>query len=159
MNGRRKPMAVAALLVALVVLSGCRSAASVVPEDAAVLYEAVENAGVLPDMQKLPPEDVQDYVGIAPDTYTSACAATARDALLADAVMVFAAKDDDSAKTIEARLNDFLSYRRQEMRDYLPEQYAVLQRAVLRRDGLNVALLVTRDIEKLNLAYQAALHR
>lgn len=72
---------------------------------------------------------------------------------------VFAAKDDDSAKTIEARLNDFLSYRRQEMRDYLPEQYAVLQRAVLRRDGLNVALLVTKDIDKLGQAYQAALHR
>ncbi len=161
MNGRRKP-AVLLLIVALALaVTGCQPAAPEVPEvpahSAQTLYDLAVKDADLPDMLIMPPEELADYVGIEPALYASAWAATAADALRADAVMVLVAADTDSAQAIEARLSDYLSYRKTEMRDYLPQQFAVLEQAVLRRDGLHVALFVSPASESMSSAYQAAL--
>jgi hypothetical protein len=43
------------------------------------------------------------------------------------------------------------------MRDYLPEQYALLQDATLAEKNLVIALIVSSDGQKINSAFQKAL--
>lgn len=157
-NGRRSRLGALALLIALsALLAGCGPSG---PADAAApdaLYAAATRGVALPDMAAIDSEELYDYVGIAPDLYTACCARAARDALVVDAVMLFTAADAERAKTIEAILGDYLAYRRAEMRDYLPRQYAVLEHAVLRRDGLRVALIISPEAERMDAAYGRAL--
>ena len=154
MTSGRRNRALCALLLMLVVLTGCGQKTPPALPD---VYQALESAASLPPMTMLDADELSDYIGIDDTLYSSVQAHAAQDALVVDAVMLFTARDEKSAQSIEAQLSDYLDYRKREMRDYLPEQYAVLERAVLRRGGVQVALLISPQVDALVQAYEKAI--
>ncbi len=121
------------------------------------LYDTITRGAALPDMVTLDSASVEDYYGISQEMYTDYVCYAATDGLLADEVMLIRAKDQAVGKQISALLADHLVYRQNEMRDYLPEQYALLQDATLAEKDLVIALIVSSDGQKINSAFQKAL--
>ena len=154
MTSGRRNRALCALLLMLLVLTGCGQKTPPALPD---VYAALESAASLPPMTMLDADELSDYIGIDDTLCSSVQAHAAQDGLVVDAVMLFTARDEKSAQSIEAQLSDYLDYRKREMRDYLPEQYAVLERAVLRRDGVQVALLISPQVDALVQAYEKAI--
>lgn len=76
------------------------------------------------------------------------------DEMLTDEIALVVAKDADAADAIEEKLKTRLERKSDESAGYLPEQYEIAKKGKVLRDGLRVALLVSRDIDNVLKVYE-----
>ena len=87
-------------------------------------------------------EDLADLMGIEAEEYDEFVYLTSADGLSAREVVALRAKDEDAKWDVFEKLNVYLSRRRRETRDYLPDQYEILIRSRVEYSGNTVALIV-----------------
>lgn len=115
----------------------------------APLYAQMLESGVLPDMMALPVNMVADFYGIDPADCTDGLYYISFDNLLADEIVLVDAADADAADRIEKALTARLAMKAQEADDYAPEQYAIIKKCKITRNGLTVAMLVSPEAKAL----------
>lgn len=143
------------LLAALLLLTGCAGPArNQAPADLNAVYQAMEQAGVLPDMVAVPQDMLPDFYGIQPEMFSSAVFMVSADSLLADEVVLIRAKDGASAAKILSLLHARMAAKAEEAQAYSPEQYAVIRRGQVLSKGQDLALIVSPQAEKLLALYR-----
>ena len=88
-------------------------------------------------------DDVKSYAGIVDAS-----------GIRAAEVMLVEAKDADSAERVRAALQTRLDNRRAQMKDYLPEVYATLEKSKVSVSGNYVALICDENQDKILSLYE-----
>lgn len=107
------------------------------------LYQKMLDAEILPEMMEFPESMVLDFYGIDPADYTEAVFYQSFDSMLADEVVLVNAMDDAAADRVEEMLNVRLEAKAEEAKGYSPEQFAIIEKCSVIRDGMNVIMIVS----------------
>jgi len=143
------------LLAIALLLGGCGGRpAPGQPVSLTDVYRQMEEQVGLPLMLEMTPELALDFYGID----TARCAQwvlrLAQDSLTADEVLLIEARDAAAAEEIHGYLQGRMEAKAAEAITYSPEQYAIIRRGHLLRDGLYLALIVSPDAEALLKVYR-----
>lgn len=133
---------IALMLVALT-LSGCQQEKTAEKMASLPLREAVEKA--LTDKDGLvayTADDLTDLMGILPEDYTEALFLMGSDSLSGREIIAVRAKDASSLKKITEALNNYLTQRKQETRNYLPDAYKLQTQTKVETRNLTAVLIV-----------------
>jgi len=125
--------------------------------DLAQLY--TQMADNLPQMIEMEPDMMLDYCGIDTKQCVQAVAATNANGLETDEIWLLEAVDEAAADTLEEMAELRLKMKAEETESYAPDQYAVVQKAQLLREGTYLALIVTPEAAALAEMFQAALEK
>lgn len=130
------------LTLIVLIAAGCQEKS---PEKAAALplREAVEKA--LTDKDGLvayTADDLTDLMGILPEDYTEALFLVGSDSLSGREIIAVRAKDASSLKKMTESLNNYLSQRMEETRNYLPDAYKLQSQAKVESKNLTAVLII-----------------
>lgn len=125
--------------------------------DVAQVMEEMRKAHPIQGSLQLTDTDMLNFYGIDTDTLESYSAEMAADGITANEVVLVKAKDEESAKTVETKLQNRLDARRNEFKNYLPDQYAVVEKSEVKRDGVYVRLIMSPYQDELAELYDSRL--
>ena len=106
------------------------------------------------DSLTLSEADMLDFYGIPAEDMADFAAVTSSMGLTAEEIVLVKAADEVAAQETEAHLKDRLEARKSEFKDYLPDQYDILTKCRVERDGLYVAMILSPQAEELQSLYQ-----
>ena len=109
-----------------------------------VMQEILDNTQ-LPEMMELTDENLADYYGLDAAWYTDAAACINANGYEKEEIVLVHAKTEADVPQIEQCLNTALSNAAEEMRNYLPQQYAMIQNSRVQTKGLYVWLFISED--------------
>ena len=128
-------------LSAFLLLAGCQNAQVNQPD--IPLTEAARQAMADPDAYiPYTADDLYDMIGISPDDYTEAVFFKDKDTLSGREIILVRGKDAQSIPGITKALEQYLSQRKEETRNYLPNAYRLLCDAAVQASGLTVSLII-----------------
>ena len=107
------------------------------------IYTELGNQINLPDMIRLDSDMMFDYCGIQPSKVKQAYVAICEDSLRTDEIWILEATDAAAAEELIQVAQTRLSRKGEESKTYSPEQYAVVQKAVILQNENHVILLVS----------------
>jgi len=140
-NGMKKKFVFLFLLLLTITLAGCQ--ASQGNQADIPLEEAARQAMANPDAYiPYTADDLYDMIGISPDDYTEAVFFKDRDTLSGREIIMVRAKDAAASRSINEALERYLSQRKEETRNYLPNAYRLLCDAAVQASGLTVSLII-----------------
>lgn len=125
--------------------------------DLAALLAEVKAQFSTEDVRELAADDIFNDTGIATDSYTEYFWLAEISGLSSEKAVLYHAKDEETAADIQAKLNTVLQSELAQMKDYNADNYAMLQKAVLKQEGLYVYLLVSPNVNALQEAVSSAL--
>lgn len=105
------------------------------------------------DSLTLSESDMLDFFGIKAEDMAEFAAVTCANGISAQEIVLVKAADEDSAKTVEEKLNNRLDSRAAEAENYLPDQYAIIKECAVQRHGVYVAMIIHPEHEKLEALY------
>ena len=129
-------------------LPGCGKEAPAKP-DLPVIYDKMTAMDGMPEMLLVPANKAEMLFGIAEDDCVTHRTAICADSLRADEIWLIEAKDSAAADRIEALAKMRLEQKASELKNYLPEQYGIVQQGKIIRQGNVVALIVSPAVEDL----------
>lgn len=147
------PLCALALVLAL---CGCGGKAQPEQADFSVqeaMAELTQTASI-DEPLALEEADMLDYFGIPAESMADFAAQTCSNGISAQEIVLVKAADEDSAGTVEEKLQARLDNWKAEMENYLPDQYDILSQCRVQRDGLYVALIVHPEHEALEELYR-----
>lgn len=144
------------LTAALFFWTGCAKSA---PKEAnlASVMETMKQKLTNKQMMDLSSDDLKPNFGIDPKDVKQFAAYVDSTGTKGDEILLFEGTDDGAAGRIEEKLNDRYHQKEIEMKDYLPEEYAVLQKCKVERNGNFTAMIVSPQVEELEQVYHDAL--
>ena len=145
----RKRVVLIALLLALLSLSACSKKQEPPKPDLETLYQSMLKIDGMPDMLRVSADQAEYIFGIMQSDCAGAITAMCADSLQADELWLVDAVDSAAADRIETLAKERLAQKGEETRDYLPDQYLVVQKGKVIRSGDRVCLLVSPQIDKL----------
>lgn len=125
--------------------------------DMAALLETLKGHFTTEDVRELSADDIFNDTGIATDSYTEYFWLAEISGLSSEKAVVYHAKDEATADSIKEKLNTVLQSELAQMKDYNADNYAMLQNAVLKQEGLYIYLLVSPNVNALQEAVSSAL--
>ena len=151
----KKTIAFLLCALMLVSLAACGGeSGNTVSLDVTAAYEKLTQAATLPEMLELDAGLMLDYCGIKEADVTAAKVLICADSLRTDEIWLVQAKDAAAADTIAKLAEKRLTKKGEESITYSPEQYAVVEKAELLRQGNFVALIVSPDVAPLAEAFR-----
>ena len=124
--------------------------------DMQAFYNGLAVEAELEDMVTLSSSTVYNAYGIAPEDYTQGIAALCGDSVRVDEIWLFEAADEEAAVRILAAAQARIEARREEMEDYLPDQYEITRHAVAVREGRYTALFIAASSGKMAQDFRQA---
>lgn len=144
--GRRCLLALWVLV--LLFVPACMSGETASP-DPRELSAAMEEQLSLPELVDMTGEYLEMGVGIQASSYDSAVYYLPADGTLPDEIAIIRAVDSRQADAIQSALEERLAYKEKSAQNYLTENLPVIQRGVIRRDGLTISLIVSEQVEEI----------
>lgn len=142
------------MLVSLAACGGESGSGNAASLDVTAAYEKLTQAATLPEMLELDAGLMLDYCGIKEADVTAAKVLICADSLRTDEIWLIQAKDAAAADTIVKLAEKRLTKKGEESITYSPEQYAVVEKAELLRQGNFVALIVSPDVAPMADAFR-----
>lgn len=109
------------------------------------------------EMMDLSTEDLMPNYGIEPADVKQFAAYVDSTGTKGDEIILLEGKDADAAKRIKEKLVARYQQKEVEMKDYLPEEYAMLKKCSVTQDGNYVSMIVSPQYEELQQIYNAAI--
>ena len=109
------------------------------------------------DMMDLAKEDLTTNYDIAADDIKQFAAYVDTTGIKADEIVLVEAVDGEAAKRIKDCLDTRYQQKEVENKDYLPEQYAIIEKCNVTMDGNYVSMIVSPDAETLTEIYNSAI--
>lgn len=124
------------------------------PIDLAGLYESYTQ--YLPEMF-FPDEDtLLNFLGIHAEDCAQYQVAICAEGMRADEVWLIQAKDEAALDTLRTLAQTRIQAKLDETISYVPDQYAIVEKAELLENGLYLALLISPDHEAMRAGFEAA---
>ncbi len=121
----------------------------------AELYAEISESVEIGEMYDLADEMLEDVVGISPDSYTEAVYMTYGTGISPEEIIIVRAKDSDYAITVKEKLDKRLAYIRKSAENYLIEELPIIEKAVIRQDGLTLSLIVSEKSAEIEKIYES----
>jgi predicted flavoprotein YhiN len=109
------------------------------------------------DMMDLSKDDLMTNYGIEAADVKQFAAYIDSTGTKGDEIVFLEGKDADAAKRIKEKLDARYKQKEVEMKDYLPEEYAMLKKCSINQDGNYVSMIVSPQYEELSKIYNAAI--
>ena len=122
--------------------------------DLNAIYTEYQNT--LPEMMVLDENTMLNFLGIQAADCTQVVAAVCANGLRTDEVWLIEAKDEAALERIAKLADTRLAAKADETISYSPDQYAVVEKAVVITNGLYLAVLVSPDVDTLKTTFEAA---
>lgn len=119
----------------------------------AVMSDIKKNVPLSGDMMDLNVDDLLDYYGIDSSSVASFAASQDNCGYLDEIVMIEAV-DENSVDTIKSLLDDYIEYKKDEMRNYLPKQFEVLSKCSVGTNGRYVTLFISASADEMNKIFE-----
>ena len=142
MNRRLTGLVCALLCCALLPLAAFAEEAAEEPAAPTLLERVRSVAEDGADLIRMTADDLLDLMGIEEEDVADFAYLADRNALSGRELIVIVAADEEAADRVEEMLNNYLTSRLKETRNYLPEAYRQLSAAEVRRSGLTLVLAV-----------------
>lgn len=144
------------LAAASLLWTGCSKPA---PKEADLpgVMDAMKQKLTNTQMMDLSAEDLMPNYGIAGEDVRQFAARVDSTGTKGDEILLFEGANSDAAGRIEEKLNGRYRQKEIEMKDYLPEEYAVLKKCGVERSGNYVSLIVSPQVSELEQIYGDAL--
>ena len=146
------------LILASLLLSGCGAKEPAVKKEVNLqsIYDQIGREVELPEMAQISENRRYDLLGIAPEDCTQVITAVCGDSVRTDEIWLIEAVDKAAAERVLSLAKLRLEAKKRELKDYLPDQYAIVQRSeLIQRDNL-IALFVSPDAGKMAELFQTA---
>ena len=111
------------------------------------------------EMMDLSAEDLMPNYGIDSADVKQFAAYVDSTGIKGDEIIFLEGKDSDAAKQIKEKLDARYKQKETEMKDYLPEEYAVLKKCGVNQNGNYVSMIVSPQYEELNGIFIAAIKK
>ena len=122
--------------------------------DVNAVYESYSQ--YMPDMFYPDTDTLMNFLGISVEDCTQYKIAICADGLRADEVWLIEAKDEASLETLRQLAQSRIEAKLEETVTYAPDQYVVVEKAVLLVNGRYLALLISPDVDALKAGFEAA---
>lgn len=109
------------------------------------------------DMLALAETDLMEYYGIDAANVKQFAGAVNLTGISAEEIVLIEAVDANAAATVKTQLDARYDSKAAQMKDYLPDQYAIIEKCSVRVDGNFVAMIVSENAETYVAAYEAAI--
>ena len=145
-----------ALLAASLLWTGCSKPA---PKEADLpgVMDTMKQKITNTEMMDLSADDLMPNYGIAAQDVRQFAARVDSTGTKGDEILLLEGTDGGAAGRIEEKLNARYRQKEIEMKDYLPEEYAMLKKCSVERSGNYVALIVSPQAGDLEKIYRDAL--
>ncbi len=145
---KRKLICAVALAVVLAVLSGCAAGGEKeIKIDVNEVYESIAAKVTMPEMMTLSEKRMLNFLGIDSQQCVQYAVYVCADNLCADEVWMVEAVDAEAADLIEELAKGRLERKAAENKDYLPDQYEIVQKGQIIRSGNYVMLFVSPEVD------------
>lgn len=104
-------------------------------------------------------DDLMPNYGISPDDVKQFAAYVDSTGIKGDEIIFLEGKDAEAAKRIKEKLDARYKQKEVEMKDYLPEEFAVLKKCSVNQNGNYVSMIVSPQYEELNKIYNDAIKK
>lgn len=152
-----KKLVYAILLVCLVFgLAACGGAKALDVDVEQLLSDMATKVG-WKDMMTMSSKHLKNLYGIAEADVVKFSGVMKNDGITADEILLIKAENETKADALKEKLQARLKNKANEAKDYLPEQYAVIEKAEIKQKGLYLALLVSPDVDALSKLWEAAM--
>lgn len=111
------------------------------------------------EMMDLSNEDLMPTYGIDSADVKQFSAYVDSTGIKGDEIVFFEGKDAAAAKRIKEKLDARYKQKEVEMKDYLPEEYAMLKKCNVNQNGNYVSMIVSPQYEELTKIYNAAVKK
>lgn len=136
-------------------LAACGSnAQEPVSIDLDALYASYEQ--YLPEMFYPDEATLLNFLGIRTENCARYKVAICAEGLRADEVWLIEAADDVSLEVLTALAETRIQSKLDETETYAPDQYLVVQEAVILTNGRYIALIISPDVDAMQAAFEAA---
>ena len=155
---KRKMRSVLLLALAVVMAvgaAGCSGGTKAADADVTKVMSALLEKAPIEGSIQLTEDDMLNFYGIESDKMEAFAAELAADGITAKEIVLVKAKDEDSAKDVETKLQNRLEARRNEFNNYLPDQYAIVEKSEVKRDGVYVRLIISPQQDELVELYNS----
>ena len=119
------------------------------------IVEKIQSECDLPEMKEVSEDQLSSLYSIRKDDVAYFSALITNDSLLKDEVIVIEAMDEGEACTIRDRLQEHYDAVLEESKEYLPDEYAVVEKCSVVKDGIYVRLFISEDADKMNEIYNS----
>lgn len=149
------PALLGAVLIFALTACGSRSAAK--QADLGKVMTDMKAKLTNTEMMDLSAEDLMPNYGIETADVKQFAVRVDSTGVKGDEIVLAEGKDADAAKRIKEKLEARYKQKEIEMKDYLPEEYAMLKKCTVKQDGNYISMVVSPQYEDLNKIYYAAI--
>ena len=147
-----KKAAVLALIlleICCLLLTGCEQKNADPVWNAEELWQRMLQTEGMPEMVTVPADKCEYIFGVMEEDCAQELLSICQNSMLADEIWLVEAKDSETADKIEKLASARIGQKADELRDYAPDQYQVVQKAKLIRRGTQVVLIISPLSEEL----------
>lgn len=116
------------------------------------IYEKITGEITLNSPMEMDSDFLYNYYGIDTETLDEYVFSISETAISAETVAIFKVSDESQIESITASLETVLNEKRDEMRDYLPDQFNIVDKSSVETSGQYVWLVISEsadDIKKI----------
>lgn len=150
----KKVLSVILALALVLGMTACGAKEEAVSVDVSALYESFGQ--YMPDMF-FPDEDTMlNFLGVSVEDCVQYKVAICAEGMRADEVWLMEAKDAAALENLRQLAQTRIEAKLDETVSYAPDQYVVVEKAVLLTQGNYLALLISPDVDALKAGFEAA---
>lgn len=150
----KKIISLILVLVLMMSLAACGGKEKTASVDVKALYESF--GSYMPDMF-FPYEDtMMNFLGIEAKDCVQYQVAICAEGMRADEVWLIEAKNASALENLRQLAETRVEAKKDETVSYAPDQYVVVEKAVILTEGNYLALLISPDVDALKAGFEAA---
>ena len=150
----------ALFLGCILILSGCASSStknstSVKNISAKDIAAKIKSSLNLTEMTQIDDKKLKKLYGISTDEIDSYCIFVSMSNIKADEIAVIKVKSSSDAESIKEKIQKRNDAEALSFKDYLPEQYTLIQNHILKSNGNYILYAVSKDTEKIENTFDS----
>lgn len=149
-------MALMTALVLALTLAACSQGNADKTADLPKTLETMKEQVEFSDVMELDEAGLKTNYGIEADDVKQFAALVDTSGIKCEEVVLIEATDADAAKTVKEQLEKRMESKLAQNKDYLPEQYAIIEKCSVEQSGNYVSMIVGQEHEKLTEIYHNA---
>lgn len=151
----KKAMSLILTLVLALSLAACGGKTEeTVSIDVNTLYDSY--AQYMPDMFEPDEDTLMNFLGISVEDCAQYKVVICAEGMRSDEVWLIEAKDAAALETLQQLAQTRIEAKLEETVTYAPDQYVVVEKAVVLTNGNYLALLISPDVDALKAGFEAA---